>query len=141
MKTKRGERKKGAGEEDPLIFFGERVESASALASFLTLLSLFLLRPSLLFTMQFDLGDDLDLGSAAAAVVPAPRAAAPATILVVGSPSAAGDGSYQALITELSSVGTVENEMVDRIVDAGQFLPLPLPLPFSFRSVLPRGGI
>lgn len=43
------------------------------------------------------------------------------SILVVGSQAAAIDGSYQTLVTELSSKGTVEMQMVDRIVDGGKF--------------------
>lgn len=40
--------------------------------------------------------------------------------LVIGSPSTARDGQYQALITELENdAGTVEKQMLDRLVDAG----------------------
>ncbi len=42
------------------------------------------------------------------------------SILVIGSPSTARDGQYQTLITELENdAGTVEKQMLDRLVDAG----------------------
>ncbi|KAL8286256.1 hypothetical protein RQP46_004744 [Phenoliferia psychrophenolica] len=68
--------------------------------------------------MAFDLSDDLDFSAPA----PAPAPAEAASILIVGSQSAAADGSYQALITELSTRGQVEKQMVDRIVDGATSL-------------------
>lgn len=59
------------------------------------------------------------------------------TILVIGSQLAAADGTYQSLVTELSSSGLVEMQMVDRIVDGGKFdfIPLSSFFPFSFFSI------
>lgn len=93
--------------------------SVAALAPFLpTLRFLHPTTPPSTIKMAFDLaGDDLDF-SAPAPVAPAASAAAP--ILVVGTQAAAADGSYQALITELSARGQVEMQMVDRIVDGGE---------------------
>jgi hypothetical protein len=71
--------------------------------------------------------DDLDLNGVPAAVpqdTPAATgvAAVPADILVVASQQAAQDGSYQALVTELSGKGKVEMQMVDRVVEGGESL-------------------
>ncbi|GAA5992001.1 hypothetical protein JCM10908_000690 [Rhodotorula pacifica] len=78
--------------------------------------------------------DDLDMngvptptGEQAAAAAPSSVAAAasssPADILVVASQVAAQDGSYQALVTELTGKGKVEMQMVDRIVEGATTLP------------------
>lgn len=48
-----------------------------------------------------------------------------ATILVVGNMDAATDGTYQALVNELSSKGRVDMQMYDRILDGGQFPLVP----------------
>ncbi|GAA5866372.1 hypothetical protein JCM3774_006636 [Rhodotorula dairenensis] len=72
--------------------------------------------------------DDLDMnGTPAPAVEPsAPvadaAASSPADILVVASQVAAQDGSYQALVTELTGKGKVEMQMVDRIVEGATTL-------------------
>ena len=70
-------------------------------------------------------GDDLDMNGTPTPAVepsaPAPAASSsPADILVVASQAAAQDGSYQALVTELSGKGKVEMQMVDRIVEGGE---------------------
>ncbi|KAK4705161.1 anamorsin, partial [Phenoliferia sp. Uapishka_3] len=61
--------------------------------------------------------DDLDFSASAA-----PSAPSGSSILVVGTQAAAADGSYQALITELTAHGKVEMQMVDRIVDGATTL-------------------
>jgi glutamate racemase len=71
--------------------------------------------------------DDLDMNGTPTPAVepsaPAPAASSsPADILVVASQAAAQDGSYQALVTELSGKGKVEMQMVDRIVEGGELL-------------------
>lgn len=48
-----------------------------------------------------------------------------APILIISSPQAASDGSYQQLVTLLSSQGKVELQMIDRIVDGGKLMSLP----------------
>ena len=68
--------------------------------------------------------DDLDIAG-----VPAPSQSSstttttsePASILVVASQEAAQDGSYQALVSQLSIKGKVEMQMVDRIMEGGKF--------------------
>lgn len=67
--------------------------------------------------------DDLDIAgvpapSTAPTSVPSP--AEPASILVVASQEAAQDGSYQALVSQLSIKGKVEMQMVDRIMEGGK---------------------
>lgn len=67
--------------------------------------------------------DDLDIAGVSApsttsADPPAP--VEPATILVVASQEAAQDGSYQALVSQLSIKGKVEMQMVDRIMEGGE---------------------
>lgn len=66
--------------------------------------------------------DDLDIaGVPAPATSSAPAAPLePATILVVASQEAAQDGSYQALVSQLSIKGRVEMQMVDRIIEGGK---------------------
>lgn len=66
--------------------------------------------------------DDLDIaGVPAPATISAPAAPLePATILVVASQEAAQDGSYQALVSQLSIKGRVEMQMVDRIIEGGE---------------------
>jgi len=65
--------------------------------------------------------DDLDIaGVPAPAFNPTPAPVEPATILVVASQEAAQDGSYQALVSQLSIKGRVEMQMVDRIVEGGE---------------------
>jgi hypothetical protein len=39
--------------------------------------------------------------------------------LVIGSPSTALDGKYQALVSELEQTRQVERQMLDRLVDQG----------------------
>lgn len=80
--------------------------------------------------------DDLDMhGTPTPAVEPSATAPAPAAssspadILVVASQAAAQDGSYQALVTELSGKGKVEMQMVDRIVEGGESHQLLVGLP------------
>ena len=41
--------------------------------------------------------------------------------LVVGSLSTAGDGRYQALISDLESSWQVDKQLLDRLVDNGEF--------------------
>lgn len=41
--------------------------------------------------------------------------------LVVGSLSTAGDGRYQALISDLESSRQVDKQLLDRLVDNGEF--------------------
>jgi len=67
--------------------------------------------------------DDLDIagvpapsGSSTSATTPAESA----SILVVASQEAAQDGSYQALVSQLSIKGKVEMQMVDRIMEGGK---------------------
>ncbi|GAA5951050.1 hypothetical protein JCM3765_004665 [Sporobolomyces pararoseus] len=80
--------------------------------------------------------DDLDIAG-----VPAPSEASstttttsdPASILVVASQEAAQDGSYQALVSQLSIKGKVEMQMVDRIMEGATSLS---PLQYSQISVL-----
>jgi len=43
--------------------------------------------------------------------------------LVVGSLSTAEDGTYQALISDLQSSRQVDKQLVDRLVDNGEFQP------------------
>lgn len=68
--------------------------------------------------------DDLDLNGTPVAVPAEGAAEAPtrtlADILVVASQIAAQDGSYQKLVTELSSKGKVEMQMVDRVMEGGE---------------------
>lgn len=47
-----------------------------------------------------------------------------APALVIGSPSSAFDGSYQSLISDLESTRQVEKQMVDRLLEGGQFARL-----------------
>ncbi|GAA5875821.1 hypothetical protein JCM16303_004009 [Sporobolomyces ruberrimus] len=80
--------------------------------------------------------DDLDIAgvpapSTTSAAPPAP--VEPATILVVASQEAAQDGSYQALVSQLSIKGKVEMQMVDRIMEGATTLS---PLQYSQISVL-----
>ncbi|GAA5896283.1 electron carrier DRE2 [Sporobolomyces salmoneus] len=80
--------------------------------------------------------DDLDIAgvpapSTAPTSVPSP--AEPASILVVASQEAAQDGSYQALVSQLSIKGKVEMQMVDRIMEGATSLS---PLQYSQISVL-----
>ncbi|POY71315.1 hypothetical protein BMF94_5627 [Rhodotorula taiwanensis] len=84
-------------------------------------------------------GDDLDMNGTPTAVgesLATPAAEPPrADILVVASQLAAQDGSYQALVTELSQKGKVEMQMVDRIMEgatslsAGQYKDVAVLLP------------
>ncbi|ORY75695.1 cytokine-induced anti-apoptosis inhibitor 1, Fe-S biogenesis-domain-containing protein [Leucosporidium creatinivorum] len=70
-------------------------------------------------TLDSFMGGDDDFNLAA------PQPAAPAlskTVLVVGSQQAAGDGSYQALVTELGSKGAVDMHMHDRITEGAAVL-------------------
>lgn len=43
--------------------------------------------------------------------------------LVVGSLSTAEDGTYQALISDLESSRQVDKQLLDRLVDNGEFQP------------------
>ncbi|GJN91535.1 hypothetical protein Rhopal_004558-T1 [Rhodotorula paludigena] len=68
--------------------------------------------------------DDLDLSGtpAPASDAAAPAPAASGQVLVVSSQDAAQDGSYQALVSELSARGKVDPQMVDRIVEGATAL-------------------
>ncbi|GAA6014836.1 hypothetical protein JCM11491_002132 [Sporobolomyces phaffii] len=78
--------------------------------------------------------DDLDIaGVPAPASAPAPAPSEPAAILVVASQEAAHDGSYQALVSQLSIKGKVEMQMVDRIIEGATALS---PLQYTQISVL-----
>lgn len=41
--------------------------------------------------------------------------------LVVGSPATATEGKYQSLITDLEKTRAVEKQMVDRLLDGGEY--------------------
>jgi hypothetical protein len=71
--------------------------------------------------IAFDFSDDIGTAEAfsSANSTSGPAAAAP-TVLVVGSQTAAANGSYQALVTELSANGKTDMHMYDRIVEGGQ---------------------
>ncbi|GAA5859438.1 hypothetical protein JCM5353_004596 [Sporobolomyces roseus] len=79
--------------------------------------------------------DDLDIAGVPAPATSSTPAAPlePATILVVASQEAAQDGSYQALVSQLSIKGRVEMQMVDRIIEGATTLS---PLQYSHISVL-----
>lgn len=58
--------------------------------------------------------------------------------LAIGSLSTAGDGKYQTLVSDLEGSRQVDRQMLDRLLDGGEFSISHFPLPlrfFSFETV------